>query len=508
LTPPRRTCCRPASRLVGHNQDADPDRLGDAQSERRAHAVTGAGGARSGRHRAAWRWVLILGLRDLRANSVHLGQLASDESPNGTGWSDDSYVYGPLVHGLTAAAVNECAQHCEDLFATLRLLRERLDFARRMLSYNAGSVTQFGMKLRDLADDEVRRLFLVPGEATVEQGLADSVDPSTDLASQAAAVTRLVERVRRVSDWYETYEDFHVQYKHGLKLAMRPYGKPTREAIEERRVNLRGALLAFTSEPISKMLQGPQQQQGMIFPNLIPEARAHLNALVEERAMLRYKMSGPEVDLNDVAEVSGTVAQLLLDRPRSTGMRRIDLADPRGGRWFVKAALSRRAGGLSRFLNRGCESTVLHGRNSRSVPSVGWDGRVSWPQQAQRDCASIRARRAADQGKAPSRLGGDRQAPAARAAPAARRPARPHAAGCQAQPRDRMRPRPSPSQVVHTSRSGSRSAPSARAPRRAGRSMPGLTGKGDQRRQQSLGCRTRAKFGAAALSSTGARTGA
>jgi hypothetical protein len=259
----------------------------------------------------AWRWVLILGLRDLRANAGHLGRLAAAESPSGTGWSDESYAYGPIVHGLTAAAVNECAQHCEDLFATLRFLRERFDFAKRMLSYNAGTVTRFGVKLRDVEEEEVRRLFLIPPQSIVEQGLKRSADPAGSLSLHLAALARLVERVRLVSNWYTTYEDFHVQYKHGLKLAMRPYGNPTQDAIQKRRSNVTGALLAFTSEPVSNMLKGPQHQQAMIFPNLIPEARAHLNALVADRALLRYKMSGPEVDLNEVAAVSGTVTQLL-----------------------------------------------------------------------------------------------------------------------------------------------------------------------------------------------------
>lgn len=259
----------------------------------------------------AWRWVLILGLRDLRANASRLGTLAASESPGGAGWAEDRYVFGPLVHGLIAAAVNECAQHCEDLFAVLMFLREQLEFAKRMLSYKAGAVTQFGMRLRELDDDAIRRLFIVPDTSLVEGGLTGTEDPLGHLAVFNDAVARLAQRVRRVAEWYATYEDFHVQYKHGLKLAMRPYGDPTAEAIEERRGNVTGALLAFTAEPISAMLKGPAQQQGMIFPNLIPEAQAHLAALVEERAVLRYKMSGPPVDLNEVVEISGTVVQLL-----------------------------------------------------------------------------------------------------------------------------------------------------------------------------------------------------
>lgn len=106
----------------------------------------------------AWRWVLILGLRDLRGNASRLGNLADTESPPGSGWSEDTYVYGPLVHGLTAAAVNECAQHCEDLFAVLRFLREPLEFSKRMLDYKAGTVTQFGEQLGGLDDAAIQRL--------------------------------------------------------------------------------------------------------------------------------------------------------------------------------------------------------------------------------------------------------------------------------------------------------------------------------------------------------------
>jgi hypothetical protein len=59
-----------------------------------------------------WRWILILGLRDMRANLTRLGRLAADEMGNET-WAEEDYVYGPLALGITAAAVNEAAQHCE-----------------------------------------------------------------------------------------------------------------------------------------------------------------------------------------------------------------------------------------------------------------------------------------------------------------------------------------------------------------------------------------------------------
>jgi len=48
-----------------------------------------------------WRWILILGLRDMRTNLAHLGQLAANETGNET-WAEEDYVYGPLALGITA----------------------------------------------------------------------------------------------------------------------------------------------------------------------------------------------------------------------------------------------------------------------------------------------------------------------------------------------------------------------------------------------------------------------
>ncbi len=270
----------------------------------------------------AWRWVLILGLRDLRANATRLGELAATEAGHES-WSEDTYVYGPLVHGLTAAAVNECAQHCEDLFAVLKFMREDLNFAKRMSSYGAGAVTKFGRDLAGLSDNEIVSLFLVPSAATVKVGLTKAEHPDASFAVFQAGVKRLAERVRAIVDWYSIYEDFHVQYKHGLKLAARPYGDPTQETIEERRRDVKGPLLAFTTDPIEMMVTGPQQQRGLIFLNLIPEAREHLSELVADRAMLRYKMSGPEVDLDEVVATSRRVFKLL----RVAATNRIAISD-------------------------------------------------------------------------------------------------------------------------------------------------------------------------------------
>jgi hypothetical protein len=256
----------------------------------------------------AWRWVLILGMRQLRADPEHLGVLASAEASN-EAWSEDSYVYGPLSHGITAAGVNEAVQYCEDLFALLRFLREQQFFARGMTSYRAGQVVEFGRGLADADNELVSRLFLVPEPSRVRLGLQDADDPDSEIAVVEAARTRLGRLLRETAGFYRRLEDFHIQYKHGLKLPLRPFGIPTPEAIADRKRSVRGPLIVYTNEPLEAHLTRPTEEQAMMF-HAGPAQLAHLSTLVHERNLMRLHLVA-DVDFDQLVEQSYTVMRLL-----------------------------------------------------------------------------------------------------------------------------------------------------------------------------------------------------
>lgn len=255
----------------------------------------------------AWRWILILGLRELRRDPVALGRLASSEANDSESWSEDSYAYGPLAAGITAAAINEAAQHCEDLFALLRFLREPTDFAKAMGSYAAGKVIAFGGKLLTADDAAISRLFLVPSPSYVGNGLEGAEDVASDVAAIEAGRIRLAEMVRTVADFYDTYKDFHNQYKHGLKLPLRPFGIPTPEAIAERKTGVTSSLFMWSNESLSV---SAQRQEGAMAFVLGPAQQAHLTTLVEERNIMRLRLAH-DVDLDHVSDVAYTVMRLL-----------------------------------------------------------------------------------------------------------------------------------------------------------------------------------------------------
>jgi hypothetical protein len=140
---------------------------------------------------------------------------------------------------------------------------------------------------------------------------ADNAPAAT--ATVEAAVERLTSLTRSVVEWYLKYQFFHVQYKHGLKVPLRPFGTGALppSTVEQRKEDVKAPLIAYTNEPLAAFLKRPPDQHAIMIPNATPTVAPHLNQLMQDRALLRYQMSGPDVDLDDVVEVSRTVLRLL-----------------------------------------------------------------------------------------------------------------------------------------------------------------------------------------------------
>lgn len=261
----------------------------------------------------------------MRSKPVELGSLASREARDNESWAEESYAYGPLTIGLTAAAANEAVQHCEDLFALLKFLREPSFFAKKMAKYSAGKVSEFGRNLEEADDLEISRMFLVPKPETIKAGLAKADDPTKSVQMAEEGRSLLARLVRETAAFYRSHEHLHVEYKHGLKIPMRPFGAPTTEAIEELKTNVSTSVFTYTNESIQEMLTRPPTERLMMMP-LGPTQQANVSSLVEERNLLRLRML-TNVDIDDLVERSYTVLQLL----RIAESNRLDLGQVEDG---------------------------------------------------------------------------------------------------------------------------------------------------------------------------------
>lgn len=257
----------------------------------------------------AWRWVLLLGLRQLRSDPVALGQLAADEANGSPGWAEESYAYGTLSQGITAAAVNEVALHCEDLFGLLKCLRDRESFARNIGSYKTGQVLAFGRRLASSDDETIGRMFLVPDSETVEAGLEAAIDSAQDIAAVEAGRERLCELVRETATHYTEHEDLHNCYKHGLRLRMQAFGQLSGEEIARRQSSVKTGLWKYTTAPLAATIRPGIESPPLMFTAGEAQTR-HLVELIDQRNLLRVELAH-EVDLDELVERSHTVMQLL-----------------------------------------------------------------------------------------------------------------------------------------------------------------------------------------------------
>lgn len=288
-----------------------------------------------------WRWVLVHGMRSLRRDLGSMAQEAAAASGS-QDWTEDNYVYGPLAYGITAAAVNETVQHCEDLFALLKFVRSP-NFVNEIGAYKAGQVAQFGANLKSAPDEELLRQFMVPTDDHLAQALDPKFD-GDDIANIQAGRAELLHLVRQTADFYGEFEFVHLQYKHGLKLAFRPYGPTLPSAtINARKVGVAAPLIAFTNKPLDS--NALRDGKPIMFMDPGPEARPHLAKLIEQRDLLRTE-THVDVDLDMVCDISHGVLRLLqvvrtnrlaLIGHSTDAVQRFDL--PAAGRGFVNLSL-------------------------------------------------------------------------------------------------------------------------------------------------------------------------
>jgi hypothetical protein len=178
-----------------------------------------------------------------------------------------------------------------------------------MAAYKAGKVIEFGSRLVDADDAAISRCFLVPDADTVRAGLIEAGDPEESIAAAEGGRLRLGEMVRSTAAFYRKYEEVHIQYKHGLRLPLRPFGDPTEETIAERKTNVEASVYSYTNESIAQVLWRPVEEQMMAFaPG--PTQQGDLKKLVEERNILRLRLAA-DIDLDEVAERAYRVMRLL-----------------------------------------------------------------------------------------------------------------------------------------------------------------------------------------------------
>lgn len=269
----------------------------------------------------SWRWAQIMSYRKMLRDREMLA--AELNEAWGAPWVGPQELYGPLTNGVIAAAVHEMAMQCEDLMALLTHIREQSNFAQNMLSYDAGKVTNLAKKFEKASVDDLRDMYMVPSRSMINSAHPDFDEDTTEMQDGLA---RLHETTQRGMRWYLEHERFHLQYKHGLKTPLQPFGVLPDSTIESRRESSSGPLFAFTNKRLSEGKDSGALGGVLMFPDPGNSAKGKLPELLQNRGLLRIELTPVEVNLDDLVALSRDVLALefVLVQNRMTLLEGVD----------------------------------------------------------------------------------------------------------------------------------------------------------------------------------------
>jgi len=237
----------------------------------------------------------------------------------------DSMLYGPVTAGLYAAALGETVMYAEDLFTLLRGLRSPQRFVADTVSFPGSKVVGLVGKLERLDVDGVSKAFFVPTGSWL--GL-----DGDDLVNFDAGRAVVHERLQQIIQWWRKYRFLQQQYKHGMTLALQPFGADLPEAtIAARRAGEPPPIYALDNEAISDETLARSGGTLAFVGQPGAASLAHAGELVKDRNLLRYALSTP-TPFADILEIG----KLCCDLTTIAIHHRTQLLPTRAGRYTVQ----------------------------------------------------------------------------------------------------------------------------------------------------------------------------
>ncbi len=187
-----------------------------------------------------------------------------------------------IKHGLYFDAIAHCVQYVEDLFALIKSAKQPDYFIKNIITYKAGEITNF-IKSFKINAKTASEIYHFPHDL--------KFDKPEDQSNFDEGVT-LARLTEEIVSFYKGYEFFYSQYKHGLSVAMRPFGNIyNADQIEKDKAGKNDPYLVvydnLNLHAASK--KGTfNVQHGVLMPGFTPNVVPFMDKLSEENNFLRF----------------------------------------------------------------------------------------------------------------------------------------------------------------------------------------------------------------------------
>lgn len=243
-----------------------------------------------------WRLTQILTIRRLLQERFIFFDDIITEIKDPDSVSNKAIIAQETTNGLYFEGIAIAIQSIEDLFALLNAGQKPLKFISGIINYGAGKVDQL-LKQKHTQED-VASMFYFP--------LFDDVYDTEEVAKAfEQGFEFLYKTVLELKDFYNRFRFFYTQYKHGITVALRPYGDYTEKQVEEKEENYESAYLhVFDNLSVKKLKPTDVRFNNKVFmPYLTPDIAANWNQLLEEDNLIRFVTQDARIMIDDLIMV-------------------------------------------------------------------------------------------------------------------------------------------------------------------------------------------------------------
>lgn len=226
-------------------------------------------------------------------------------------------VNNQIRNGWLFEAVSQAEQAIEDVFSLLMNSSDIAYFAKKVVNYNATQVKKY------IWEFDINNLEYVMQEFKLPNFSLDKPWENQELFEQYKQSVLLIQKyLQQLIRFHKKYYLDYCQYKHGMSVALCPFGKQQIKNKQEQ--NLRdGALMTFDSYTIDKRQRasGHLPQMAMY---LTPEIQPYVSRLHEEGNLLHF--STHVVNIDEIVQIT-EMAYTLLNIIWANLLKRCEMTD-------------------------------------------------------------------------------------------------------------------------------------------------------------------------------------
>lgn len=266
-----------------------------------------------------WRFIQVLSIQKQLAEKYSYFKEIIEEIKETDNSAGDKTIAQEITNGLLFDGIQQSIQYIEDLFAFINASSKKEYFIRNIIQYKAGKIENSISSFKN-SKDLVCKYFHFPNYPKSDM---ESERDKEIMEVMDEGISRLGIIVEEIIEYYKKHKFFYNQYKHGLSIALRPYGDYNEEQIELDKKGQFGekSIIALDSLNFKNASRNQYGNEGYLFmPAFSENVRPLIPILQKENNLLRYVMSPKDTTIEYIVEIARKTKrciQILINNFRS-----------------------------------------------------------------------------------------------------------------------------------------------------------------------------------------------